>query len=416
MKRPFFEMTLTMLALVFFVLGALIVVDVQPAKSSPSTITVPDDYPTIQAAVNAASPRDTVYVKSAVYFENVVVNKTLSLVGQDSATTIIDGSGIGDVVRATVEGINITGFTVRNSQAGRPNAGIDLEQSNYSNIDRNVLANNWFGVYLNQCYDCNVVGNNATSNNGTGILLEYGSENNNVTRNEVSGSNSGILLDSSDYNNIAENNLTNNVEGIVIYEISLYNTVVENGITRSIDDALSIGDSSYNSLVENTVTASGNGIVLKSSSPYNNVTGNNVTANSNGIVLDSSSNHNTFLQNDLVGNAQQVVTGGSTNIWDNGSRGNYWSDYLTKYSNASETDNSGFWNKPYAIDANNFDHYPLVNQTTIPEFPPPYFLLACMLACFTAIITFNRKHLQSKRQQKNTKTPLNSLVERCTEK
>lgn len=409
-------MTLTMLVLVLFVLGALIVVDIRPAKSSPTTITVPDDYPTIQAAVNAASPGDTVYVKSAVYFENVVVNKTLSLVGQISTTTIIDGSGIGDVIRVTVEGVNITGFTIRNSQAGRPNAGIDLEQSNYSNIDGDVLSNNWFGIYFNQCYDCNVVGNNVTSNNGTGVLLEYGSENNNVTRNEVSGSNSGIVLDGSDYNSIVENNLTNNVEGIVVYEISLYNTVVGNGITGSIDDALSVGDSSYNSLVKNTVTASGNGIVVKSGSPDNNVTGNNVTANGNGIVLDSSSNHNTFLQNDLVGNAQQVVTGGSTNIWDDGSRGNYWSDYSTKYSNASETDNSGFWNRPYVIDANNVDPYPLVTVTTIPEFPFPYFLLACMLACFTTIITFHRKHLQSKRKQKNTKTSLNSLVEHCTEK
>jgi hypothetical protein len=48
--------------------------------------------------------------------------------------------------------------------------------------------------------------------------------------------------------------------------------------------------------------------------------------------------------------------------WDYGypSGGNYWSDYLTMYANATEIDSSGVWNTPYVIDANNTDHYPLV--------------------------------------------------------
>lgn len=392
-ERPIFKMTLTALVLMFFVIGATILVNVRLARSSPATITVPDDYSTIQAAVNAARPGDTVYVKTATYHQNVVVNKTLSLVGQDTTTTIIDGSGIGDVVNITANSVNVTSFTIRNGQAGRPNAGIGLEYSNNSNIVADVLADNWFGIYFNHCSDCNVVGNNLTTNNGTGIALEDNSESNNVTRNEISGSKgTGIALEGSNYNSIIENNLTNNVEGVVLYDNSYSNTVVGNGITASSDYALSLDDSSRNSLVENTITASTKGIGFIYGSTENNVTGNNVTANDEGIVLDSSSNSNIFLENDFAGNGQQVVSAGSTNVWDDGSRGNYWSDYLTKYSNGSQTDNSGIWNTPYVIDANNADHHPLINQNTLPELPSSYLLLACILACSAVIITFHRKH------------------------
>jgi hypothetical protein len=45
---------------------------------------------------------------------------------------------------------------------------------------------------------------------------------------------------------------------------------------------------------------------------------------------------------------------------DNGSIGNYWSDYLTKYPNASEVGNTGIGDTPYIIDANNVDNFPLM--------------------------------------------------------
>ena len=40
---------------------------------------------------------------------------------------------------------------------------------------------------------------------------------------------------------------------------------------------------------------------------------------------------------------------GFANYWDNGKEGNYWSDYLSKYPNATELDHSGIGEPPYAI-------------------------------------------------------------------
>jgi hypothetical protein len=75
-----------------------------------------------------------------------------------------------------------------------------------------------------------------------------------------------------------------------------------------------------------------------------------------------SSSGNRIFHNDFLNNTQQTEVVNSTNTWDDGypSGGNYWSDYQTRYSNATEIDGSGIWNTPYVIDINNIDYYPLV--------------------------------------------------------
>lgn len=54
-----------------------------------------------------------------------------------------------------------------------------------------------------------------------------------------------------------------------------------------------------------------------------------------------------------------VVNGTILVSWDNGSVGNFWDDYQTKYPNATELTDSGVGSTPYLIDENNTDHYPL---------------------------------------------------------
>ncbi len=58
-------------------------------------LNVPDDFPTIQAAVDAASSGDTIVLNaSRIYFENVVIpaaKSGISIEGQDAVSTIIDG-------------------------------------------------------------------------------------------------------------------------------------------------------------------------------------------------------------------------------------------------------------------------------------------------------------------------------------
>jgi hypothetical protein len=52
---------------------------------------------------------------------------------------------------------------------------------------------------------------------------------------------------------------------------------------------------------------------------------------------------------------------GMPNVWDNGKEGNYWSEYTTRYPNASEVGNTGVGDTPFYINENNVDRYPLTS-------------------------------------------------------
>jgi parallel beta-helix repeat protein len=95
--------------------------NIQPVKAR--TIVVPDDYPTIQEAINNANAGDTVFVRNGTYYEHVCVNTTVSIAGQDRTTTTIDGNQTGTVVTVTADNVNISGFTVQNGEAGLDLAG-----------------------------------------------------------------------------------------------------------------------------------------------------------------------------------------------------------------------------------------------------------------------------------------------------
>jgi pectin methylesterase-like acyl-CoA thioesterase len=62
---------------------------VNQAEASPATIYVPDNYPTIQAAVDAASPGDTIIVRDGTYIENVDVTKSLVIRSENGADLAI---------------------------------------------------------------------------------------------------------------------------------------------------------------------------------------------------------------------------------------------------------------------------------------------------------------------------------------
>jgi parallel beta-helix repeat protein len=101
-------------------------------------------YKTIGAAVAAASANDTIRVSPGKYSEDVTIGKPLSLLGTNSATTIIDALGLGNGIY--VDGIDnkglrnvvISGFTIRNANY----EGILVTNASFITIWRNHLYNN----------------------------------------------------------------------------------------------------------------------------------------------------------------------------------------------------------------------------------------------------------------------------------
>jgi parallel beta-helix repeat protein len=154
------------------------------------------------------------------------------------------------------------------------------------------------------------------------------------------------------------------------------NVTIKNMEIRNFMDGIYLVPSSNNTITGNYITANTDSGIW-TAGVSNNITGNYIANNEIGILFDGSHDH--IYHNNFINNTKQVEDICWTNPWLPSSAnilddcypsgGNYWSDYEDRYPNATELDDSGIWDTPYVIDANNQDRYPLMNPVTIPEFP-----------------------------------------------
>jgi parallel beta-helix repeat protein len=181
-------------------------------KANPDTIRVPQDYPTIQEAINQANPGDTIQVSSGTYHENIFINKTLTLIGEDKNNTIIIGPGCGStVIQANLTTVNISGFTIQNGTNG-----ITLEKCNSSNIQENILVRNSIGIWLHYS-NSNTISDNILSDDWCGIQLCGHSSKNTIILNTIKDNAEGLGITGED-NFIIHNNFINNQNQTIIIE------------------------------------------------------------------------------------------------------------------------------------------------------------------------------------------------------
>ena len=201
------------------------------AEAGPPTIIVPDDFSSIQAAINNASVGDIIFVRNGTYYENIVVDKAVRLVGEDPDATIIDGNLTASVIIVSHQSVHIEGFTLRNSSLGWPNSGIRvidswqctfvnniinvnfigilLDSSPYNDLFQNVVTNNHYGIYLLSTFG-NKIGDNSVIGNWAGVTLTS-SSNNRIHGNLIKDNYYvGFVLIHSLNNSICYNNFVNN--------------------------------------------------------------------------------------------------------------------------------------------------------------------------------------------------------------
>jgi len=364
-----FLLTLLLLTLLPATLMAWIIV---PATAD--TLQVPQEYPTIQAAVNAAGTGDIIEVGAGTYPENVIVNKTVIIRGDSATTTVVDGGGndmVFNIQEDDVELCNLTirnggsysgvsiydpygGLTIRNTRIMDNAVGVVISGSDTSYINDNTIEDSVF--INNQMYGINaryssntIIRDNQISESAYGIRISDTS-NSQVINNTVSDTSYGIYVPYSNNANVSANALTSNSWSIYL-TYSNSNTIENNALS---DGAVGIQvmHSQGNSVLNNTVSDSSYGIYLGYCGA-NTVSGNIASLNDWGFELynsagstiienfinentwgawvaeDSDGNH--IYHNNFIGNTKGAFQDPLTcsNTWNSPApyQGNYWSNY-----------------------------------------------------------------------------------------
>jgi len=368
-------------------------VKIQRAKSEPITVIVPDDYEKIQWAIGNATDGDTIYVKAGTYYENVFVNKSVSLIGQNKDNTIIDGTGftviddviIDSVILVLANRVAISNFTVRNGVTGillrgdrcivtdcvvygNTMSGLAMVGSIKNVLRRNLFFSNTYNLHIDNFWRIDEFMHDIdTSNlvNGNPVYYLFNEEN--LSINPVTFPNIGYLGVVNSINvKIANLSITGNGQGLLIafsQDTSIENIAATDnlfGISLSVSPRTTIRNCnlSYNYLGIHSYYS-------------DNVTvrENTISHNDGGMFL-MGSNYGAICRNNFIENyffSQASLHDSYNCSWDDGypSGGNFWSDYsgfdLYNGPYQNETGSDGIGDTPYAIDADNQDNYPLMN-------------------------------------------------------
>ena len=342
-----FALVLVILLLILISLCFLSIVEVK-SQGTP--------FPTINITINA----DGSITQPSTYFNQTGNTYTLrsGITGQTygqitvlRSNAVIDGNG------NTVQGELLIG-NWGSQPAYQPTAHLSFT-SNVTVKNFNIIGASegvrGFGIELILTSKITVI-NNTISWAGIGFISPEGKS----SAIDVEGGNSNLIVG---------NNLVNNWLGMVFHE-------TEN-----------------NQIIANNITNTHNRYYPSLGIP------------GTGIYFWIASN-NTIYHNNFVNNDQQVYDGTSqlsVNSWDNGTVGNYWSDYESKYPNATENDNSGIGNTPYEIDTSNRENYPLIQPyaitsispsptSIVPEFQVWTFPLLLALMVAAGLLVYFKKH------------------------
>jgi len=280
-EHKFRKLLVASLILSFIILSTtLLSIIVNPTEALSATIYVPDNYSTIQEAVNAANPSDTIIVRDGTYTENIDVNKTLTIQSENGAdSTIVQAANSGDhVFGVTADNVEINGFTVKGATEYEK-AAISLNGADNGTLTNNTVSSNSCGIELVYSRNNTLTGNNIVSNSHWGMLLKN-SNDNNLTSNTVSDNSKSICLSKSNNNNLSNNMvMVSNARYGLIMGSSINNNITNN----TLNDGISIGG--YELSYCNTHTIKGNTINGKQIYYYKDTSGIKVPEDAGEVIL-----------------------------------------------------------------------------------------------------------------------------------
>ena len=274
---------------------AISVFTVFAAPVSADIIYVPSPgNETIQQAINNASDGDTVFVWNGTYFENVILNKSITLQGEGKDVVTIDGRGNTCInviaARTTIDGFNVTNAT------NADNYGILVSGVDTCNITNNKITNNNGGIYAYSSNNINIANNNITSNLNDGIS-------------RIEDCDTVLLSGNQVYNN-SRRGITNITNAINV-------TIINNNISYNGWGGGDNPDGIYNiTYINGSVTITGNTIFNNSQDGIDWITNNAATVTISGNTIYN--NGDEGIDDIEYINGSVTITGNtiSHNDWD----------------------------------------------------------------------------------------------------
>ena len=305
------------------------------SSTTTSEIRVPDHYPSIQAAIDAANAGDTVIVNPGTYNEHVKITKSLKLLGSGRKSVIV-GNGAGHTVEILrgVTNVTFSEFTVKG--LGTPLlAGIYIGGIN-NTVNENLITDHYYGIYMWDSSGNTLRNNNLTSNcynlEVWGLPLKHFMHDIDSS-NTVDGKpvyywvnkQTGYIPNDAGYVAIVNStnivvkdlNLSNNGQGVLLAYST--NSVVENVTCSNNLRGVHMVLSNNNTLVENNVSENAESGVLLITSSNNDIHRNNVTHNKWGIhlsyspLLPARGRENIICDNKIANNYEAIVLSTSEN-------------------------------------------------------------------------------------------------------
>jgi nitrous oxidase accessory protein len=328
----------------------------------------PNNYTTIQQAINNATNGDTVFVydESSPYFEHIIINVSIHFIGENNTTTIIDGENQGDVVIFNADDITMTGFTVQHSgNTAKIDAGIE-SRSNRDIITGNRIIHNGeyaIGIFLNGSSD-NLVTENFISENGNeGVFLQNSFDcsirNNLFTRN----GHCAVIISLSSGNTIAQNTMHENYATVSLWSGATDNDIAWNLMRDQEYSGVGIWPGANDNVIHHNYLSNNSLYGFIITCAVGNVIANNTIWGSNeGIHLIMSNTTMIKFNNFINNNISAFFENSSFNRW----KQNYWDDHHGMWPKCIEGIMRLPWNKTTVIHWFNIDWFPAQKPYEIP--------------------------------------------------
>ena len=310
----------------------------------------------LQTMIDSLDDGAVIHLENKTYEGNIVINKSIEIIGGQK--TVIKGDGTGNVISVRAPHVTLRNLTVTHSGLSRNDseeyAAIKVH-TDHNLIDTVTIKHFFHGIYLSQAH-FNTVRNANIEGQGKGIIAKQGNglhiyyANDNILENNViKGTRDGMYFDYAYRNQILNNDISETRYGLhYMYSHDNYferNTFTFNtggaaimqsdrNVLKHNDFIFNYGHKSFgllllsgnNTIIEdNTFFLNQRGLYIDQST--NNVIKNNrIVKNQIGVELWASSNEQVFSLNEIEENTIPSVSlgGQGRNYWSEDNKGNYW--------------------------------------------------------------------------------------------